>query len=82
MKRLIILALVLLPALIVAQSNHTVSFTGDPANDFNLAEKYTSGVVDYYLTFDASTIYFGAKNTSGNFNPADVLTIFIDTDPN
>jgi hypothetical protein len=65
-----------------AQSNHTVTFTGNPANDFNPSEKYTSGPVDYYATFDATTLYLGAKNnTGGNFGSADVFTIYIDTDP-
>jgi hypothetical protein len=65
-----------------AQSNHTVTFTGNPASDFNSFEKYTSGPVDYYATFDATTLYLGAKNnTGGNFGSADVFTIYIDTDP-
>ncbi len=82
MKKLVLLLFVA-TSLVFSQSYHTVTFTGDPASDFNSAEKYTSGAADYYITFDATTLYIGAKNnTGGSFGSSDVLTIYLDTDPN
>jgi hypothetical protein len=73
----------LLSEISVAQSNHTVSFSGSAA-DFNAAEKISSaaGATDYYITFDASNLYVGAFRTSGVFASTDNLTIYLDTDPN
>lgn len=67
-----------------AQSNHTVTFSGN-ASDFNSAEKYAAAAnnTDYYVTFDASNVYIGAFRTAGNtFGGSDNLAIYIDTDPN
>lgn len=66
-----------------SQSHHTVTFTGN-ASDFNPNEKISgSNGVDYYVTFNETTMYFGAFNTnpSGSFNPFDHFTIYLDTDP-
>jgi hypothetical protein len=62
-----------------AQSNHTVAFSGAPT-DFNVAEKYTSvDNVDYYVTYDATYVYFGAFRTGGNsWGTFDHFTIYID----
>ena len=65
-----------------AQSNHTVTFTG-ATTDFNAAEKFSavSNSTDYYITFDATYMYFGAFRTTGAFGDADEFSIYIDTDP-
>lgn len=66
-----------------SQSHHTVNFTGN-ATDFNPNEKISgSNGVDYYVTFNETTMYFGAFNTnpSGSFNSFDHFTIYLDTDP-
>ena len=68
---------------IFAQSNNTVSFSGNPANDFNNAElKYGGDNVDYFITFDSSYLYLSAKRVNGStFGEWDHLTFYIDTDP-
>ena len=65
-----------------AQSNHTVAFTGSTA-DFNVAEKFSAAAnnTDYYITFDATYMYFGAFRTSGTFGSGDNFSIYLDTDP-
>lgn len=65
-----------------SQSNHLVTFTGNPS-DFNEAEKITGGDnVDYYVTFNETTMYFGAFRTGGQtFAAYDHFTIYFDTDP-
>lgn len=62
-----------------AQSNHTVTFSGS-TTDFNAAEKYTSvDNVDYYVTYDATYVYFGAFRNAGNsWGTFDHFTIYID----
>mgnify|MGYP001277977026 CR=1 FL=1 len=68
---------------IFAQSNNTVSFSGNPTNDFNNAElKYGGDNVDYFITFDSSYLYLSAKRVNGStFNEYDHLNFYIDTDP-
>ncbi|RXJ46016.1 T9SS type A sorting domain-containing protein [Gelidibacter gilvus] len=65
-----------------SQPHHTITFTGNP-NDFNAVEKITGGDnVDYYVTFDETTMYFGAFRTNGeNFDAYDHFTLYLDTDP-
>ncbi|MFP5042422.1 T9SS type A sorting domain-containing protein [Parasediminibacterium sp. JCM 36343] len=65
-----------------AQSYRTVgSFTGTTA-DFTTNEKYSSvDNVDYYVTFDANYIYFGAFRTNNNtWGQFDHLNIYVDAD--
>lgn len=78
-----LVTLVMLPILLIGQSNHTVTFSGN-STDFNVAEKYTAFTnVDYYVTFDATYLYLGAFRTGGNtFGDYDHLTFYIDSDPN
>lgn len=66
----------------MAQSNHTVTFSGS-ATDFNIAERISAagGNTDYYITFDQNNLYIGAFRTSGNFASDDNLAIYLDTDP-
>jgi hypothetical protein len=65
-----------------AQSNHTVTFTGS-STDFNTAEKFSAAAngTDYYITFDATYMYFGAFRTAGTFGSGDNFSIYLDTDP-
>ncbi|MFZ4521018.1 MAG: T9SS type A sorting domain-containing protein [Bacteroidales bacterium] len=65
-----------------AQSNHTVIFTGN-STDFNTAEKFSAaaGNTDYYISFDATYMYFGAFSTSGSIAASNNFAIYIDTDP-
>ena len=66
-----------------AQSNHTVSFTGN-TSDFNSTELYVAqgdNTVSYYITFDANNIYLGAFRTSGTFGSTDNFAVYIDSDP-
>lgn len=67
---------------VFSQSNHTVTFSGSPA-DFNAAEKISaaSGNTDYYITYDASNLYLGAFRSSGSFASSDNFTVYLDTDP-
>lgn len=67
---------------VVAQSNHTVTFTGSSA-DFNASEGMSAaaGSTNYYVTFDASNLYIGAFRTSGSFASTDNFTLYLDTDP-
>ena len=78
----LVMALLTIGGSVSAQSNHTVSFTG-ATSDFNAAEKFSAaaGSTDYYITFDATYMYFAAFRTSGSFNDADNFSVFIDTDP-
>ena len=71
-----------LTSMVSAQSPRTVVFTGN-ASDFNAAElaSASSGNVNYYMTYDANTIYIGAFASSGSFNATDNFTIYLDTDP-
>lgn len=64
---------------VLAQSNHTITFSGN-TSDFNAAEKYASvDNVDYYVTYDATYIYFGAFRNAGNsWGTFDHFTIYID----
>ncbi len=64
------------------QSNHTVSFSGS-TGDFFAAERYGSvDNVDYYVSYDASYVYFGAFRTGGSsWGNFDHFTVYIDTDP-
>ncbi len=69
---------------IFGQSNNTIAnFSGDPASDFNNAEKkYGGDNVDYFITFDASYLYISAKRVNGqSFNEWDHLNFYLDTDP-
>lgn len=70
------------PIVLFAQSHHTVSFSGS-TGDFNSVEKYGAGNdVDYYVTYDASYIYFGAFRTNSNtWGQYDHFTIYVDSDP-
>lgn len=62
--------------------SQTVEFNGSP-NDFLPSQKITGdATVDYYVSFDATTMYFGAFRTSGTFANNDQFTIYFDTDPN
>ncbi|MBU8882738.1 T9SS type A sorting domain-containing protein [Kaistella sp. DKR-2] len=81
-KVLLVVLFVVLGAILKAQSNHTVTFTGNAA-DFNVGEKFSAaaGNTDYYITFDATYMYFGAFRTSGTFGANDNLAIYIDADP-
>ncbi|HRG59556.1 MAG TPA: hypothetical protein PK323_11410, partial [Bacteroidia bacterium] len=65
--------------MVLAQSNHTVAFSGN-TSDFNAAEKYASvDNVDYYVTYDATYVYFGAFRNGGNsWANLDHFTIYID----
>jgi len=86
MKKLatIIISLFLLYSYGFAQSNHTVTFSGN-ASDFNSAEKYSAALAntDYYTTFDATYLYVGAFRTGGNtFAGYDHFTVYVDSDPN
>jgi hypothetical protein len=70
----------------VAQSNHTVTFTGN-SSDFSTAEAYAaqaSGInTTYYITFDAANLYVGAFRTGGStFGSSDNFAVYVDTDPN
>ncbi|MFN0031484.1 MAG: MopE-related protein [Flavobacteriales bacterium] len=67
----------------VAQSNHTVTFSGSTA-DFNASEAISAAAsnTDYYITFDGSNLYLGAFRTSGSFGSADNFAVYLDTDPN
>jgi hypothetical protein len=78
-KLLLVIALLILKQLVYAQSNHTVVFSGN-TSDFNAAEKYTSvDNVDYYVTYDATYIYFGAFRNGGNaWGTFDHFTVYID----
>ncbi len=81
---LLVLAVVLLSNFsAMAQSFRTVTFSGSSA-DFNASEKITAtgSAIDYYITFDATNLYLGAFNTSGNFGGTDNFTVYIDSDPN
>lgn len=61
--------------------SQTISFTGSPS-DFLPSQKITGDdQVDYYVSFDETTMYFGAFRTSGNFDAKDQFTIYFDTDP-
>ncbi len=75
--------LFLISNLINAQSNHTIGTFTNSTADFNAAEKYAAGDnVDYYVTYDATYIYFGAFRTSSNtWLTGDHFTIYVDADP-
>lgn len=62
-----------------AQSFRTPTFSGN-STDFNAAERFGSvDNVDYYVTYDASFIYFGAFRTSSNtWGAFDHFTIYVD----
>ncbi|MGC1631272.1 MAG: hypothetical protein WA749_04075, partial [Gelidibacter sp.] len=61
--------------------SQTVTFTGQ-RSDFHESQKITGDDdVDYYVSFDATTMYFGAFRTSGTFATNDLFTIYFDTDP-
>ena len=66
---------------IFGQSNNTVTFNGNPASDFNSAEKKWGGDnVDYYITFDSSFLYISAHRVNGStFNLYDHLHFYLDT---
>lgn len=66
-----------------AQSLRSVTFSGS-SSDFNAAERYgAADNVDYYVTYDATYIYFGAFRTGGNtWGAFDHFTIYFDSDPN
>ena len=68
---------------IFGQSNNTVTFNGNPAGDFNSAEKKWGGDnVDYYITFDNDYLYISAHRVNGStFNLYDHLHFYLDTDP-
>lgn len=74
--------LIVLTSSVSAQSPRTVAFTGN-VSDFTAAElsSASSSNVNYYMTYDANTIYIGAFATSGSFNANDNFTIYLDTDP-
>jgi hypothetical protein len=61
------------------QSNRTVTFSGN-TSDFTAAEKYSSvDNVDYYVTYDASYVYFGAFRNGGNsWGAFQHFTIYVD----
>lgn len=75
-------AILLMGNFIFAQSNHSVSFSGN-SSDFNFAEKIWGGDnVDYYVTFDDTYMYFGAfRVNSSTFGGYDHFTIYLDSDP-
>ncbi len=78
----IFLATLFGPSNILGQSFRTVSaFTGT-TSDFTASEKYSSvDNVDYYVTFDATYVYFGAFRTNSNtWGQFDHLTIYVDAD--
>lgn len=81
--KLLFLCLFLFSKNIRAQSNHTVSFSGN-ASDFNATEKISAAAnnTDYYVTFDQNNLYIGAFATAGTFAATDNLAIYFDTDPN
>lgn len=62
-----------------AQSLRTPTFSGN-STDFNAAERYASvDNVDYYCTYDATYIYFGAFRTSSNtWGAFDHFTVYVD----
>ncbi len=79
LKVVMLFCLLIVQQHVWSQSNHTVSFSGN-TSDFNAAEKYSSvDNVDYYVTYDANYIYFGAFRTGGNsWGTFDHFTIYAD----
>jgi hypothetical protein len=78
-KLIFTLVLIAIKLVSLAQSNHTVTFSGN-TSDFNAGEKYSSvDNVDYYVTYDATYVYFGAFRNGGNsWGTFDHFTIYID----
>ena len=73
----------MLSSVMQAQSNRTVAFTGT-ITDFQAAERFVSNnsAITYAMAFDATYMYFGVFNTTGNFGGAsDNFAIYLDTDP-
>ncbi|GBD89238.1 hypothetical protein BMS3Abin03_03188 [bacterium BMS3Abin03] len=65
------------------QSYHTVTFTGNPATDFNVAESHnsTNSDVTWYFTWDATNIYLGLSATGGTYVKDQPSIVYFDSDP-
>jgi hypothetical protein len=76
---IVLVVAALIPSGSSAQSFRTPTFTGNAA-DFTAAERFGSvDNVDYYCTYDASFIYFGAFRTNNNtWGQFDHFTIYVD----
>ncbi|RYY96899.1 MAG: hypothetical protein EOO11_12300, partial [Chitinophagaceae bacterium] len=67
-----------------AQNLQAVTFSGSPSDFTNAgAVRYGAGDnVDYYVTYDATYVYFGAFRTNNQaWGESDHFTIYIDSDP-